>query len=100
MNSPIILTLNLAEDSILLNEGVLSALDWPRQVQILINQEAKMLVLRACSVEDKQALVMPSEHVIGWEDNIPRMVYGEYLPAHQAVRFNLAEAEPLELVEE
>lgn len=117
MNSPIILTLNLAEDSILLNDGVLSALDWPRQVQILINQEAKMLVLRACSVEDKQALVMPSEHVlqfeisgrtflkkvrhlIGWEDNIPRMVYGEYLPAHQAVRFNLAEAEPLELVEE
>ena len=117
MNSPIILTLNLADDTILLNDGVLDALDWPRQVQILINQETKQLVLRACSIEDKQALVMPSErvlqfeisgrtflkkvrHLIGWEDNVPRMVYGEYLPAHQAVRFNLAEAEPLELVEE
>ena len=117
MNSPIILTLNLAEDSILLNDGVLDALDWPRQVQILINQETKQLVLRACSIEDKQALVMPSEHVmqfeisgrsflkkvrhlVGWDNDIPRMCYGEYLPTHQAVRFNLSEAEPLELVAE
>ena len=37
MNTPIILTLNLLEDSIMLNEGVLDALDWPRQVQIMIN---------------------------------------------------------------
>ena len=36
MNSPIILTLNLQDDSILLNEGVLNALDWPRQVQLLM----------------------------------------------------------------
>ena len=32
MDESIILTLNLIEDSILLNEGVLNALDWPRQV--------------------------------------------------------------------
>ena len=46
MSSPIILTLNLEEDSILLNEGVLNALDWPRQVQLLINPEAKQFALR------------------------------------------------------
>ena len=63
MTSPIILTLNLMEDSILLNEGVLDALDWPRQVQIMINQEAKMLLLRTCSMEDKQAVVIPAERV-------------------------------------
>ena len=114
MNSPIILTLNLADDTILLNDGVLDALDWPRQVQILINQETKQLVLRACSIEDKQALVMPSERVlqfeisgrsllrkirqmVGWDDDCPRLCYGEYLPAHQAIRFNLMEAEPVDM---
>ena len=112
MNSPIILTLNLVEDSILLNEGVLNALDWPRQVQIMINQDAKMLLLRSCTVEDKQAVVIPNEHIeqfeisgrtllknirrlVGWEDDCPRMCYGEYLPSHQAIRFNLMEAEPI-----
>lgn len=113
MSSSIILTLNLIDDSILLNEGILDALDRPRQVQIMINSEEKMLLLRACTIDDEQALVVPSEHVsqfeisgrsllkrirhmVGWEDNQPRMCYGEYLPAHQAIRFNLQEAEPLE----
>ena len=116
MDSPIILTLNLLEDSILLNEGVLDALDWPRQVQIMINQDAKMLLLRACTIKDKQAVVIPDERVeqfeisgryllkqirrlVGWEDDSPRMCYGEYLPTHQAIRFNLMEAEPIELSE-
>ena len=114
MNSPIILTLNLMEDSILLNEGVLNALDWPRQVQIMINQEAKMLLLRACTMEDKQAVVIPAEHtdqfeisgrallkkirrMVGWEDNYPRICYGEYLPPHQAIRFDLTNATPIDL---
>ena len=56
MSPQIILTLNLMEDSILLNEGVLDALDWPRQVQILINKEEKMLLLRACTIDDQQAV--------------------------------------------
>lgn len=114
MSSSIILTLNLIDDSILLNEGILDALDWPRQVQVMVNKDSKMLLIRACSVEDEQALVMPSDHVlqfeisarsflkgirhvVGWDDDQPRMCYGEYLPAHQAVRFNLIEAVPLEI---
>lgn len=116
MNSPIILTLNLMEDSILLNEGVLDALDWPRQVQLMINQDAKMLLLRACTIEDKQAVVIPSDRVeqfeisgrsllrkirrlVGWNDDCPRLCYGEYLPAHQAIRFNLMDAEAVDLTE-
>ena len=59
MNTPILLTLNLLEDSILLNEGVLDALDWPRQVQIMINKDEKMLLLRACTIDDQQAVVVP-----------------------------------------
>ena len=90
MSPQIILTLNLMEDSILLNEGVLDALDWPRQVQILINKEEKMLLLRACTIDDQQAVVVPEEravqfeisgrsllrkikHMVGWEDDRPRM---------------------------
>ena len=114
MNTPIILTLNLLEDSIMLNEGVLDALDWPRQVQIMINKEEKMLLLRACTIDDQQAVVVPEERtvqfeisgrsllrkirqMVGWDDDCPRLCYGEYLPAHQAIRFNLMEAEPVDM---
>ncbi|MBQ6174274.1 MAG: hypothetical protein IJK28_06600 [Clostridia bacterium] len=114
MNTPIILTLNLLEDSIMLNEGVLDALDWPRQVQIMINKDEKMLLLRACTIDDQQAVVVPEERtvqfeisgrsllrkirqMVGWDDDCPRMCYGEYLPAHQAIRFNLMEAEPVDM---
>lgn len=114
MNAPIILTLNLLEDSIMLNEGVLDALDWPRQVQIMINKDEKMLLLRACTIDDQQAVVVPEERtvqfeisgrsllrkirqMVGWDDDCPRLCYGEYLPAHQAIRFNLMEAEPVDM---
>ena len=114
MNTPILLTLNLLEESILLNEGVLDALDWPRQVQILINKDEKMLLLRACTIDDQQAVVVPEERtvqfeisgrsllrkirqMVGWGDDCPRLCYGEYLPAHQAIRFNLMEAEPVDM---
>lgn len=67
MNTPILLTLNLLEDSILLNEGVLDALDWPRQVQIMINKDEKMLLLRACTIDDQQAVVVPEERTVQFE---------------------------------
>ena len=93
-----IMTLNLADESILLNKGVLEALDWPRQIQLLINKEEKMLLLRACTMEDTQAVVVPEEpeasfeisaraflkrirQLVGWADKQPRLCYGEYLPA-------------------
>ena len=112
MNS-MTLTLDLAEYSILLSEGLLNALDWPRQIQIMINQNEKMLLLRSCTVDDQQAVVVPGERtmqceisgrsllkkikrLLGWADDLPRMCYGIYLPAHQAVRFDLTKAEILE----
>ena len=114
MNSDIMLTLNLLEDSILLNEGILDALDWPKQVQIMINKEEKMLLLRACTIDDLQAVVVPEKHIaqfeisarsllksirrlVGWEDDLPRVCLGEYLPAHQAIRFHLTEAQAVSL---
>ena len=115
MNDPI-LTFNLTDDSILLNEGILAALDWPKQVQILINRDEKMLLLRACTIDDHEAVVVTDEHtlqmeisgksflkklcqLLSWDDNTPRMCYGEYIPAHRALRFDLRFAQPLSVEE-
>lgn len=115
MNKSIIVTLNLQDDTILLNDGVLDALGRPRQVQILVNKEEKKLLLRACTVDDLEAVVVPEERtlqfeiscrsflrrvrqLVKWEDNRPRMCYGEYLPVHQAILFSLKDAIPLDLV--
>ena len=57
----IILNLDLREGLFTLNEGTIEALGRPRQVQILINMQEKMLVLRACGTEDIEAVVLPSE---------------------------------------
>ena len=110
MNTPILMTLNLRDDTILLGEGVLNALDRPRHVQLLLNKDEKMLLLRACAIEEQQALVVPEGGVslceisgrsllrkirkmVGWEDSQPRVCAGEYLPIAQAVRFSLADAQ-------
>ena len=94
MNS-LLLTLDLQEDTILLNKGILDALDHPRQVQIMINEELRSLLLRACTVDDLQAIVVPENHVMqfeiggrsllkkirriaGWVNDEPRIGSGEY----------------------
>ena len=114
MNTPILMTLNLRDDTILLGDGVLNALDRPRHVQLLLNKDEKMLLLRACAIEEQQALVVPEGGVslceisgrsllrkirkmVGWEDSKPRVCVGEYLPAHQAVRFSLADAQIIDV---
>lgn len=101
------LTLNIKEGIFTLNEGTLDALQRPRQVQLLINAEKKMLVLRACGTKDAQAVVIPNENVIStdisgrallkkissqmaWEDEYTRECPGIYLPKHQAVCFDLS----------
>ncbi|MBQ6562863.1 MAG: hypothetical protein IJL88_03045 [Clostridia bacterium] len=110
MNS-LLLTLDLQEDTILLNKGILDALDHPRQVQIMINEELGSLLLRACTVDDLQAIVVPENHVMqfeiggrsllkkirriaGWVNDEPRICSGEYLPMHHAIRFDLMSAMP------
>ena len=115
MNS-LLLTLNLQEDTILLNQGILDVLDHPRQVQIMINEEIGSLPLRACTIDDLQAVVVPEETVVrfeiggrsllkkirritGWLDDSPRVCSGEYLPMHQAIRFDLMSAVPTTLTD-
>ena len=111
---PLLLTLCLDENSILVSRAVLAALEHPRQIQMLINDDRKMLLLKACTVDEREAVVIPPEiklqfemsghsllkrvrRLTGWTDNAPRAVYGNYLPAHQAIVFDLTSAQPTEL---
>lgn len=101
------LTLNIRDGLFTLNEGTLDALKRPRQVQLLINVEKKMLVLRACSTDDAQAVVIPDENVIStdisgrslikkistqmeWNDQQTRECTGRYIPDYRAVCFDLS----------
>ena len=114
MNEPLMLTLSLEEDSILVSRAILDTLGAPRQVQMLINDERQMLLLQACKVEDREAVVVPpgikmqfemSGHSLlkrirkltGWTDNLPRVVYGNYIESHQAIVFDLHSAMPVRL---
>ena len=111
---PLVLTLCLEEESILLNENVLARLGQPQQVQILINEEQCMLLLKACSVEDREAVVVPPvpreqfevsgqsllrriRRLLGWVDNHPRQVQGHAIPEHSAITFDLHNAVPVVL---
>lgn len=114
MNEPLMLTLCLEENSILVSKAILEALDHPKQVQMLINDERQMLLLQACTVDAREAVVIPPDNrmqfemsghallrrirrLTGWTDNQPRVVYGNYIASHQAIVFDLHMAQPAEL---
>ena len=111
MTEPLMLTLCLADDSILVSKAILDALNHPRQVQMLINEERRMLLLQSCTVDDKEAVVVPpgslgqfemSGHALlrrirrltGWTDSLPRVCYGNYIMSHHAIVFDLLSAQP------
>lgn len=107
---PLMLTLCLEENSILVSKAILEVLEHPRQVQMLINEERQMLLLQACTVDDREAFVIPPDTVMqfemsghsllkrirrltGWTDDKPRVVYGNFFPSHHAIVFDLHTAQ-------
>jgi len=106
------LTLCLEQDSILINNEALEALGYPRQVQMLINEQKQSLLLQACTVDDREAVVIPldtepqfemSGHSLlkrirkltGWTDNTSRVIYGSFITQHRAIVFDLRLAKPV-----
>lgn len=106
---PLMLTLCLEEESILVSKAVLDRLGHPRQIQMLINDASKMLLLRPCAMEDKEAIVIPAyplmqfemsgysllrriRRLVDWTDMRPRVIYGEPVPQYQVVAFDLQKA--------
>ena len=61
---PLKLTLCLEEGSILFNKAVLDTLDHPKQVQMLINEDRQMLLVQACTVDDREAIVSEIRRLI------------------------------------
>lgn len=108
-SAQLLLTMNFHDDTMMLNEGILDALGRPKQVQILLNEESKRLLLRPCELDSSQAIVIPADHVpqveigarqllrrirkiAGWETDQPRICAGESIEEYQAVCFDLVRA--------
>ena len=108
------LTLCLEDGSILISNAVIVELNRPKHIQLFINEQKKMLMVKACSIEDVHALIIPisdklqfevsGRHLLkvirritGWKDNEPRFMIGTLLPQYEAMVFNLEEAEPVAL---
>ena len=62
---PLYLTLSLEEESILVGADVLEILGRPRQIQMMINDEQKKLLIQACTVDDREAVVVPPSRRCG-----------------------------------
>ena len=104
----LILTFSMEDGSITLNRGVIEALGHPKQVQIRLDEENCQLMLRACNLEEDQAVVVQEEMpqvggrrllkrisgLAGWREPGDRFVYGVYLPDYGAAIFNLRDARP------
>jgi hypothetical protein len=105
----LLLTLNFKEDAMMLNEGILNELESPKQVQILLNEESKMLALRSCDMDSSQAVLLPAERTLqveiggrsllrrikkmtGWKTDQPRVCIGSPVPEYRAVCFALEDA--------
>lgn len=110
----LVMTLCLKEESILLNKAVLDQLGQPRQVQLLINEEQGMLLLKTCSIGDREAVVIPQlppdqfevsgasllkrlRRLTGWLDDYPRQIHGTAIPEYEAIAFDLQTAVRVQL---
>ena len=102
----LILTFAMGDGTITLNGGIIEALGHPKQVQIRLDEENCQLMLRACDLEEDQAVVVQEEMpqvggrrllkrisgLAGWREPGDRYVYGVYLPDYGAAIFNLRDA--------
>ena len=111
---PLKLTLCLEEESILFNKAVLETMNHPKQVQLLFNEDRQMLLVQACTVDDREAIVIPAvtksefemsghsllkriRRLTGWMDDQPRTVIGTYIASHNAIVFDLMTAHTADL---
>jgi hypothetical protein len=81
---------------------------------MLINEDRQMLLVQACTVDDREAIVIPAvtksefemsghsllkriRRLTGWTDEQPRTVFGTYIASHNAIVFDLMTAQPADL---
>ena len=109
-NEELAVVLDLKEDSIYVGQEVLEALGAPRQIQMMINPQQKKILIQACTVEDRDAIVVPPQPMLffemsgqsllkrikkitSWSDDQSQILYGERVPGYTAIVFDLMTAE-------
>ena len=114
MKDPLLLTLCLEEDTILVSNAIFEQLGHPRLIQMLINDDKKALLIQACSYGDREAIVIPDEpmyqfeapgqsllrrirRLTRWSYNTPRVMYGRYIPNPRVIVFDLMSAQLAQL---
>lgn len=110
-NEPMLITLCPENESLLISKEVLEALENPKHIQLLVNNEQRRLLLQACDITARYAIVIPenntdsfsmSAHVflknikklMDWDDDYARIICGAVtvLSGHRAVLFKLDDA--------
>ena len=111
---PLMLTLCLEEDTILVSNAVFDRLDHPRLIQMLINDEKKALLIQPCAYGSREAIVIPDEPMYQFEtrgqsllrrirrltgstDYTPRVLYRKYIPNPRVIVFDLTTAQLAQL---
>lgn len=109
----LLLTLSLQDDSLYVGSDVLNALGRPRQLQMLINEEDKKILIQACTIYDREAVVVPPQptlffqisgqsllkkikKLMKWEGDQARVLCGQKVPGYHAIEFDLETAERVE----
>lgn len=117
MSDALVLTINTKENTLIVSKETLEALGHPEYVRLHIDEDKKTLLLASCTTEDRQALVVNTEHYMmyeitarnlirrirrltGWEDEAPHVAFGIHLPEHNAVVFSLEAMLPAVLTHE
>ena len=107
---PLMLTLCLEENTILVSTAILDCLGNPRQIQMMINDDRRSLIIHPCDQGDRESILIPERpmyqfeypgpallrrirRLTKWPDTNPRAIYGTYIPLINAVVFDLMEAQ-------
>ena len=106
MNDSLILTLCLQENTLLISNAVIEQLGSPSLIQIRMNEADKSLLITPCEYGIRGAVVVPDNHmyqlempdrslirriqrITEWQDDNPRVLYGVFIPQHNAIYFSL-----------
>lgn len=107
---PLLLTLCLEENTILVSTAILDCLDNPRLIQMMINDEKRSLIIHPCKDGERESILIPDtlmyqfeypgqsllrriRRLTKWPDTNPRAIYGTYIPQINAVIFDLMSAQ-------
>lgn len=110
MNDSLILTLCLQENTLLISNAIIEQLGSPSLIQIRMNEADKSLLVNPCEYGVRGAVVVPEnrmyqlempdrslirriQRITEWPDDNPRVLYGVFIPQHNAIYFSLDTAQ-------